>query len=72
MANFEQNKDALSRDRWLIVDLEHENNFMLQARLAAQQQMALHVPIVNEEMADEYLEDAQDPGEGDELEQFFL
>lgn len=70
-ANFEPNRQALSRDLWLTINLDQENNFVLQARLAAHQQMQLEVPIVNEELADEY-DDAQDPWEGDPFEQFFV
>lgn len=70
-ANFEPNRQALSCDRWLTVDLDNENPGILQACLAMHHNMALAVPVVNEEMADEY-EDAQDPWEGDPFEQFFV
>lgn len=54
-ANFEPNRDALSRDRWLIVDLDRENPGILQARLALRHNMELAVPVVHEEMQDEVI-----------------
>lgn len=53
MANFQPNREALSRDQWLTMDLDSINEHRIQAQLPLTHNMDRAVPPVNEEMADE-------------------